>query len=221
MILDLNNVASNLNTLKDKYNLNIVDGLKICLDEDLECLLSDSGIDLDHILYLEHEFSFDDDYKPVGCDYGDLLYTYVLTQNNSKYKCNVYAVFNGMGVDEGFDFGNIEPLSDVEEFLVEYLVDKEDILNILNCRDNSPESCLKDFIKEKVLISNKDVLDINWDIDWYNSLAEFGKENWNDLAEGDEDNPLDQEEFGNFLLSCWDDGVALVFHNGKVFTVNA
>lgn len=95
--------------LIEKYSLcteiREIDGHEIelwCYDEDLAELFSDFGIGVGKSSNVEKVFNYDDDYNPVGLDYGDYIETVELHQNGNTYLIPVYCAFNGCGADYAF-----------------------------------------------------------------------------------------------------------------------
>ena len=96
------------NLIKE-YNLcvdyRIIDDHKIelwCYDEDLAELFKDFDIGLGVSSKVEKVFNFDEDYQPVGLDYGDYIETVELKQNGNTYLVPVYCAYNGCGADYAF-----------------------------------------------------------------------------------------------------------------------
>jgi hypothetical protein len=82
-----------------------IDGHQIelwCYDEDLSILFTDFGIGVGKSFNVENVFNFDDDYNPVGLDYGDYIETVELHQNGNTYLVPVYCAYNGCGADYAF-----------------------------------------------------------------------------------------------------------------------
>lgn len=73
-----------------------------CYDEDLSQLFNESGIGLGKSSNVEKVFNFNEDYEPVGLDYGDYIETVELKQNGNTYLVPVYCAFNGVGADYAF-----------------------------------------------------------------------------------------------------------------------
>lgn len=73
-----------------------------CYDEDLAELFNDFGIGLGMSSKVEKVFKFDEDYQPVGLDYGDYIETVELKQNENTYLVPVYCAYNGCGADYAF-----------------------------------------------------------------------------------------------------------------------
>ena len=73
-----------------------------CYDDDLATLFDDFGIGLGKSFNVEKVFNFDDDYEPVGLDYGDYIETVELHQNGNIYLVPVYCAYNGCGADYAF-----------------------------------------------------------------------------------------------------------------------
>lgn len=104
MVLNLSNVTDEkMEKLQIEYNLCGSDEGYYCYDSDMEEMFNDNDIGLGERINIEHEFAYNDDYEPIGFDYGDYLYTQELIQNGVIYYCKVYGVYNGCSVDMGFD----------------------------------------------------------------------------------------------------------------------
>ena len=73
-----------------------------CYDDDLAELFRDCCIGLGLASKVEKIFLFDDDYNPVGLDYGDYIETVELKQNGNTYLVPVYCAYNGCGADYAF-----------------------------------------------------------------------------------------------------------------------
>lgn len=91
----------------DEYQINVCtvetedgDELEVwCWDSDLEELLDDSDIEVAGFVDEEKVFDYDDDYNPVGLDYGDYIRTAILIQDGEEYRVREYCVFNGVGAE--------------------------------------------------------------------------------------------------------------------------
>ena len=82
-----------------------VDGRTIkvwCYDDDLATLFDDNGIGVGRSFNVEKVFNYNEDYEPVGLDYGDYIETVELHQNGNTYLVPVYCAFNGCGCDYAF-----------------------------------------------------------------------------------------------------------------------
>lgn len=104
-----------VDSIIDEYTINAVkitiDDHKIevwCYDEDLAQLFNDSGIGIGKVTELNKVFNFNDDYEPVGIDYGDYIETVELHQNENTYLCRAYCAYNGVGADYAFALFDIE-----------------------------------------------------------------------------------------------------------------
>lgn len=99
----------------EDYNINAVkidiDNHKIevwCYDEDLAHLFNDFNICVGKTIHCEKIFDFDDDYQPIGLNYGDYIETVELHQNGNIYLVRAYCVNNGFGADYAFALFDIE-----------------------------------------------------------------------------------------------------------------
>lgn len=108
---------SNLNEIFNNpdNNLNVVDGKYVCYDEDLEILFNNSNISFVKEISKARYFRYDNYYNPVGCCYGDYLSTYVLSQNNKEYYCQVFCVYNGSGADTALLLHNIRKVGEEDD----------------------------------------------------------------------------------------------------------
>lgn len=79
-----------------------------CYDDDLATLFSDFGIGVGKTVHVDKQFNFDDDYQPVGLDYGDYIETVELHKNGNSYLCRAYCAYNGVGADYAFALFDIE-----------------------------------------------------------------------------------------------------------------
>lgn len=108
MVLNLANVTEEImEKLQAEYNLCGSDEGYYCCDADMEEMLDDSNIALGERIDIKHDFDYDDNYEPIGFNYGDYLYTQELIQNGITYLCKVYGAYNGCGVDMGFDLEHL------------------------------------------------------------------------------------------------------------------
>ena len=73
-----------------------------CYDDDLATLFDDNGIGVGRSFNVEKVFNYNEDYDPVGLDYGDYIETVELHQNGNTYLVPVYCAFNGVGADYAF-----------------------------------------------------------------------------------------------------------------------
>ena len=73
-----------------------------CYDDDLAQLFTDNGIGIGKVVDFEKEFNFDDNYEPLGIEYGDYLETVELHQNGKTYLCKTYCAYNGDSADYAF-----------------------------------------------------------------------------------------------------------------------
>ena len=73
-----------------------------CYDDDLARLFYDSGIGVGKSFNIEKVFNYDDNYNPVGLNYGDYIETVELKQNGKSYLVPVYCAYNGVGADYAF-----------------------------------------------------------------------------------------------------------------------
>lgn len=99
----------------EDYNINAVkidiDNHKVevwCYDEDLAQLFNDFGIGIGKVVELNKVFDFDEDYQPVGLDYGDYIETVELKQNGNIYLVKAYCANNGCGADYAFALFDVE-----------------------------------------------------------------------------------------------------------------
>ena len=99
----------------DEYNINAVkinvDGKELEVwfyDDDLSTLFTDFGIGVGITLDFKKKFAFDDDYQPVGLDYGDHIETVELHQNGNIFSCKAYCAHNGVGADYAFALFDID-----------------------------------------------------------------------------------------------------------------
>ena len=104
-----------VDSIIDEYTINAtmvtVDNHDIavwCYDDDLSQLFTDSGIGIGKVIEVNRVFDFDDDYEPVGLDYGDYIETVELHQNGNTYLCKTYCAYNGCGADYAFALFDIE-----------------------------------------------------------------------------------------------------------------
>ena len=121
MKFDLENIVEDnftdsfIDNLIKEYNLCVdkmeIYGQKIelwCYDSDLEQLFDDFGIEVGKKSDVKKEFKFDDDYNPVGLDYGDYIETVELHQNGNTYLVPAYCAHNGCGADYAFSIFETE-----------------------------------------------------------------------------------------------------------------
>lgn len=73
-----------------------------CYDDDLTRLFTDSGIGIGKSTDVKKEFKYDEDYEPIGLEYGDYIETVELHQNGNTYLVPVYCAYNGSGADYAF-----------------------------------------------------------------------------------------------------------------------
>lgn len=73
-----------------------------CYDDDLARLFTDNGIGVGKSFNVEKQFKVDDDYNPVGLEYGDYIESVELHQNDYVYLVPVYCAYNGCGADYAF-----------------------------------------------------------------------------------------------------------------------
>ena len=73
-----------------------------CYDDDCAELFNSFGIGVGKVVEFEKLFAFDDDYQPVGLNYGDYIETVELHQNGHTYFVPVYCAYNGTGADYAF-----------------------------------------------------------------------------------------------------------------------
>lgn len=73
-----------------------------CYDDDLARLFSDSGIGIGKSFNVEKEFKVDNNYQPVGLDYGDYIETVELHQSEKTYLVPVYCAYKGAGAYYAF-----------------------------------------------------------------------------------------------------------------------
>ena len=73
-----------------------------CYDDDLAKLFSDFGIGIGMSFNVEKVFKVDNNYQPVGLNYGDYIETVELIQNGNVYHVPVYCAYNGTGADYAF-----------------------------------------------------------------------------------------------------------------------
>ena len=96
----------------DEYSIcvdNRTTGLELwCYDDDLTQLFTDYGIGIGKVVDFAKQFDFDDDYQPVGLDYGDYIETVELHQNGNTYLCRAYCGYNGGSADYAFALFDIE-----------------------------------------------------------------------------------------------------------------
>ena len=101
-----------VNKIIKEYNICVdskTTGLELwCYDEDLAELFNGFGIGVGKVVRFGTKFDFDEDYQPVGINYGDYLETVELHQNSHIYECKVYCAFNGVGADYAFALFDIE-----------------------------------------------------------------------------------------------------------------
>ena len=95
-----------------------IDGHEIelwCYDDDLSALFTENGIGLGRSFNVEKVFNFDEDFQPVGLDYGDYIETVEFKQNGNTYFVPVYCADNGCGADYAFALFEAERGADVNE----------------------------------------------------------------------------------------------------------
>ena len=104
-----------VDSIIDEYTINAVkitiDDHEIevwCYDEDLVELFTDFGIGIGKVINFSKKFDFDDDYEPVGLDYGDYIETVELHQNGKTYLARTYCAYNGVGADYAFALFDVE-----------------------------------------------------------------------------------------------------------------
>ena len=88
-----------------------IDGHEIelwCYDSDLEDLFYDHGIEVGKALNVEKTFDYDEDFQPIGLDYGDYIETRELVQNGKTYLVPIYCAYNGSSCDYGFAIFKVE-----------------------------------------------------------------------------------------------------------------
>lgn len=79
-----------------------------CYDDSIDQLFDDYGIEIGKELNVEKVFDYDDDYNPVGLEYGDYIRTFELIQDDNIYLVKTYCCYNGCSADEGFAIFAIE-----------------------------------------------------------------------------------------------------------------
>ena len=106
-----------LKNITDEYNINVVgdNNAYWCYDSDLETLFDEQNIQVTKSVFKVREFKFNELYEPIGCYYGDYLYTCILEQNNIFYECQVFCVYNGSGADEGLLIQNIKKYKNITD----------------------------------------------------------------------------------------------------------
>jgi hypothetical protein len=104
-----------IDNLIKEYNLcteiREIDGHQMelwCYDDDLATLFYDFGIGVGNSFNVEKVFNFDDEYNPIGLDYGDYIETVELHQNGNTYLVHTYCAYNGCGADYAFAIFELE-----------------------------------------------------------------------------------------------------------------